>query len=71
MIDSPPEYSLSCCCGVKITGTNENGLISLMKKHIESGRYHLAYLMVSNQKPGEQQIETVIEKIPPIVKAKR
>ncbi len=46
MIDSPPEYQLTCTCGIKISGTNENGLISLMKRHRESGKFHTAWMLV-------------------------
>ena len=44
MIDRPPEYELSCYCGMKITGTNENGVVSLLNRHIESGIFHTNYL---------------------------
>jgi hypothetical protein len=38
MIDRPPEYELTCYCGMKITGTNENGVvIALLNRHTESG----------------------------------
>ena len=43
MIDRPPEYQMVCHCGMKITGTNEKGLISLLAKHYETGEYHIAY----------------------------
>ncbi len=45
MIDRPPEYGITCECSMRITGTNENGVISLMKRHIESGVFHTGYLM--------------------------
>ena len=48
MIGDPPEYSLDCNCGIKISGTNENGLVSLMKKHLETGKYHTAWMLVNN-----------------------
>ena len=44
MIDRPPEYELTCYCGMKITGTNENGVVSLLNRHIESGIFHTNYL---------------------------
>ena len=43
MIDRPPEYGMTCHCGMRITGTNEKGLVSLFKKHYDTGEYHLAY----------------------------
>ena len=44
MIDRPPEYGLTCDCGMRITGTNEKGTISLVKKHFETGEFHREYL---------------------------
>jgi hypothetical protein len=44
MIDRPPEYELTCYCGMKITGTNENGVVSLLNRHTESGIFHTNYL---------------------------
>ncbi len=44
MIDRPPEYELTCYCGMKITGTNENGVVSLLNRHTESGIFHINYL---------------------------
>jgi hypothetical protein len=62
MIDRPPEYGLTCDCGMRITGTNENGTISLMKRHLESGKYHTAYLLLNKFMPGESGLEkTIIE----------
>ena len=62
MIDRPPEYGLTCNCGMRITGTNENGTISLMKKHLESGKYHTAYSLLNNFVPGDSELErTIIE----------
>ena len=43
MIDRPPEYGMTCHCGMRITGTNEKGLVSLFAKHWASGEYHIAY----------------------------
>lgn len=43
MIDRPPEYGMTCHCGMRITGTNEKGLVSLFAKHYETGEYHIAY----------------------------
>jgi hypothetical protein len=60
MIDRPPEYGLTCNCGMRITGTNENGTVSLMKKHLESGKYHTAYLLRNNFVPGGTELEEVI-----------
>jgi len=56
MIDGPPEYGMTCHCGMRITGTNEKGLISLFKKHYESGEYHNAYESIQiNSKDSEQE----------------
>ena len=43
MIDRPPEYGMTCHCGMRITGTNEKGLVSLFAKHWASVEYHIAY----------------------------
>ncbi len=57
MIDRPPEYGMTCHCGVRITGTNEKGLVSLFKKHYESGDYHVAYEAIQNSlEKSEQEI---------------
>jgi len=53
MIDSPPEYQLTCNCGMKISGTNENGLVSLMKRHLESGKFHTAWMHFHNVKDDQ------------------
>ena len=60
MIDRPPEYGLTCNCGMRITGTNENGTISLMKRHLESGKYHTAYLLHNGFEPGGTGLEDTI-----------
>ena len=63
MIDRPPEYGMTCHCGMRITGTNEKGLVSLFKKHYDTGEYHLAYELHQNHysyRKSEQEI--VIEK---------
>jgi hypothetical protein len=54
MIDSPPEYELTCYCGMKITGTNENGVVSLLNRHIESGIFHTSYLQTLGWKYKEK-----------------
>jgi hypothetical protein len=61
MIDRPPEYRLTCNCGMKITGTNEKGLLSLIKKHIETGEYHLGHLSLHNYKAGETELEKIVD----------
>jgi hypothetical protein len=60
MIDSPPEYGITCNCGMRISGTNENGVISLMKRHLESGKYHTAYLLHNGFEPGDTELEKII-----------
>ena len=44
MIDRPPEFTIVCDCGMKITGTNEKGTISLINKHFETGEFHREYI---------------------------
>ena len=44
MINELPYYEMPCNCGITIRGNNENGLVSLVKKHIESGKFHTAWL---------------------------
>ena len=54
MIDRPPEYELTCYCGMKITGTNENGVIALLDRHIESGVFHTSYLRTYSWAVGKE-----------------
>ena len=64
MIDRPPEYSLTCHCGMRISGTNEKGLVSLLAKHWASGEYHRTYeALQSEPKDYEQEeiIDTIME----------
>ena len=64
MIDRPPEYGMTCHCGMRITGTNEKGLVSLIKKHTETGEYHLAYLSLpGNSSSTKSESEIVIDTI--------
>jgi hypothetical protein len=60
MIDRPPEYGMTCHCGMRITGTNEKGLVSLFKKHYETGEYHVAYEATQNSSTKSEQ-EIVID----------
>jgi hypothetical protein len=60
MIDTPPGYGITCNCGMRISGTNENGVISLMKRHLETGKYHTAYLLHNGFEPGDSELEKVI-----------
>ena len=71
MIDSPPEFQLTCNCGMKISGTNENGVISLLKRHIESGVYHTGYMLRNKFKPGGTELEEILEEISTIRKGIR
>ena len=41
--NQPPCYSIMCECGVTVTGTSENGLHSLLKRHKDKGKFHLEY----------------------------
>ncbi len=61
MIDRPPEYSMTCHCGMRITGTNEKGLVSLFAKHWESGEYHLAYESIQTN-PKDYEQEEIVDK---------
>ena len=63
MIDRPPEYGMTCHCGMRITGTNEKGLVTLFKKHFDTGDYHLAYERLTNSSSRESQQEFVINQI--------
>jgi hypothetical protein len=63
MIDRPPEYGMTCHCGMRITGTNEKGVVSLFKKHYESGDYHVSYERLTNSSSTESQQEFVINQI--------
>jgi hypothetical protein len=60
MIDSPPEYQLTCNCGVKISGTNENGLVSLMKRHLESGKFHTAWMHFNDIKENTTELSKIL-----------
>ena len=41
---TPPNYSLTCECGMTIQGQSEKGTVSLIKRHVEKGVYHLDWL---------------------------
>ena len=62
MIDGPPEYGMTCHCGMRITGTNEKGVVSLLKKHFDKGEYHLAYLLIQEKDLGKSESERVVDK---------
>lgn len=70
MIDRPPEYCLTCNCGMRVSGTNENGVISLMRKHIESGRFHASYIERGKFTIGDSALEQMLEAIPSTKKEK-
>jgi hypothetical protein len=63
MIDSPPEFQLTCNCGIRISGTNENGVISLLKRHIESGVFHTGYLLANKFELGGTELEKILSEI--------
>ena len=63
MIDRPPEYGLTCNCGMRITGTNENGVISLLMRHIESGVYHTGYMLANKFELGGTELEKILSEI--------
>jgi hypothetical protein len=63
MIDRPPEYGMTCHCGMRITGTNEKGLVSLFKKHYESGEYHIAYESIQIDSKDSEQEDVIYKAI--------
>ena len=63
MIDRPPEYQLTCNCGMRISGTNENGVISLLKKHIESGQFHTGYMLRNKFTYNDTELEEILSEI--------
>ena len=71
MIDSPPEFQVTCNCGMRISGTNENGVISLLKRHIESGVYHTGYMLRNKFESGGTELEEILEEISTIRKGIR
>ena len=71
MIDSPPEFQVTCNCGMRISGTNENGVISLLKRHIESDVFHTGYMLRNKFEPGGTELEEILEEISTIRKAIR
>ena len=69
MIDRPPEYQLTCNCGMRISGTNENGVISLLKKHIESGLFHTGYMLVNKFEYEGTELEKILSEVSSMRKA--
>ena len=63
MIDSLPEYGLTCYCGMRISGTNEKGLVSLLKKHIASGVFHTAYMSVYKINYNDTDLEKFLAEV--------
>ena len=63
MIDRPPEYQLTCNCGMRISGTNENGVISLLKKHIETGQFHTGYMSRNRFTYDGTELEEILSEI--------
>jgi hypothetical protein len=47
-VKEAPYYSLVCSCGIRITGNSEKGLVSLVKRHIESGAIHMQWVKFNN-----------------------
>ena len=39
-VNEAPYYSMTCNCGIKITGNSERGLLALAKRHIAGGAFH-------------------------------
>ena len=63
MIDSPPEYQLTCNCGMRISGTNENGVVSLLMKHIETGVFHTSYMLRNKFTYNNTELEDILSGI--------
>lgn len=42
-MSEPPRYSLTCKCGITISGNSERGLSSLYKRHQKDGVIHMKY----------------------------
>ena len=61
MIGDPPQYQITCNCGIRISGNSEKGLVSLVKLHLESGIYHTAYVFFNRLMPGDSELERVIK----------
>lgn len=57
-----PYYSLTCNCGIKITGNSEKGLLALLKKHIESGAIHLQWISYFNITEKTEWEERILRK---------
>jgi hypothetical protein len=63
MIDRPPEYQITCNCGMRISGTNENGVISLLQKHMESGLFHTGYLLVNKFTNEDTELDKILSEV--------
>jgi hypothetical protein len=63
MIDSPPEYQVTCNCGMRISGTNENGVVSLLMKHIEAGAFHTGYMLRNKFIYDDTELEEILSLI--------
>jgi hypothetical protein len=48
---------------MRITGTNENGVISLLKRHIESGVFHTGYMLRNKFTDGGTELEEILSEI--------
>ena len=63
MIHEAPHYQIACNCGIVISGNSENGIVSLLKKHLESGRFHTAWLLENNIKPSEIDLQKIVDSV--------
>jgi hypothetical protein len=63
MIDNLSRYALTCNCGIRISGTNENIIISLLQQHIESGLFHTGYMIRNKFKYNDTELEDILSEI--------
>ena len=60
-INEAPQYELTCGCGITIRGNSENGIVSLVKQHIESGKFHTAWMLVNKYSDTPSTFEIIIK----------
>lgn len=60
-MSEPPHYSITCECGITISGTSERGLSSLLKRHKKDGVLHTQWDNLKN-KFGKIMIDDIPQK---------